>query len=185
MSAAEEAIDDAIVRRAAVGDRDAQRQIYEAFGGRMYRIAQRIVGESNAADVVQDAFIHVFEKLPSFRHESELGTWLHRLVVNEALQHLRRRGRSVMRTQTLMEHELAQTDESTRRHDLAEMLGQAMRLIEPELRLIFQLKEVDDLSYAQIAEMVGIPPGTVGSRLNRARRDLRHQLLNLGWEPSR
>ena len=65
----------------------------------------------------------------------------------------------------------------------AELLEVAMLRIEPELRVVFQLKEMDELPYSQIAEIVGIPEGTVGSRLNRARTELRDQLTQLGWEP--
>ena len=65
----------------------------------------------------------------------------------------------------------------------AELLEVAMLRIEPELRVVFQLKEMDELPYSQIAEIVGIPEGTVGSRLNRARTELRDQLPQLGWEP--
>lgn len=185
MSGNDETIGDDIICRAADKDRDAQRQIYEFFSGRVYRTVQRIVGESDAADVMQDAFVHLFEKLPLFRHESAFTTWLHRLVVNESLQHLRRRGRRTMRTQPLTHQDVAAGNRTSLTGELAEILARAMSQIEPELRQIFQLKEVDELTYAQIGEIVGIPEGTVGSRLNRARRELRDQLLNLGWEPSR
>ncbi len=183
MSNKDEAIEDEVIRRAAFGDRDAQREIYEVFGSRVLRTVQRIVGESDAADVMQDAFLHLFNRLPSFRHEAQFATWLHRLVVNEALQHLRKRGRSVMKTQPLSHENLTTSDRTSLASELSEILTRAMERIEPELRLIFQLKEVDELSYAQIGEIVGIPEGTVGSRLNRARRELRDQLQNLGWEP--
>ena len=66
--------------------------------------------------------------------------------------------------------------------DLKELLETALGRIDAELRLILELKELDRFKYSQIAEIVGIPEGTVGSRLNRARRELRHQLEALGWE---
>jgi RNA polymerase sigma-70 factor (ECF subfamily) len=88
-----------------------------------------------------------------------------------------------MRTQPLSHENLTTSDRTSLASELSEILTRAMERIEPELRWIFQLKEVDELSYAQIGEIVGIPEGTVGSRLNRARRELRDQLLNLGWEP--
>ncbi len=183
MSGNEESIESKILSRAAAGDRDAQRQIYERFSGRVYRTVFRIVGESDAADVMQDAFLHLFQRLSSFRFESAFTTWLHRLVVNESLQHLRRRGRRTIMTQPLTEQEVAADDTTSHADELTEILSQAMERIEPQLRLIFQLKEVDDLTYAQIGEIIGIPEGTVGSRLNRARRELRDQLMKLGWEP--
>ncbi len=183
MSSKDEVIEEEVICRAAVGDRDAPRQIYEAFGGRVLRTVRRIVGESDAADVMQDAILHLFDRLPSFRHEAQYATWLHRLVVNEALQHLRKRGRRVMKTRPLSHENLTTSDRFSLASELSEILARARERIEPELRLVFQLKEVDELSYAQIGEIVGIPEGTVGSRLNRARRELRDPLLNLGGEP--
>ena len=64
----------------------------------------------------------------------------------------------------------------------AELLEVALSRIDPELRIVFELKEVDELPYSEIAEIVGIPEGTVGSRLNRARTELRDHLTQLGWE---
>lgn len=87
-----------------------------------------------------------------------------------------------MKAHPLPRQEIASSDRLSFCGELAEVLSFAMERIEPELRLIFQLKEVDELSYAQIGEIVGIPEGTVGSRLNRARRELRDQMFNLGWE---
>jgi RNA polymerase sigma-70 factor, ECF subfamily len=181
MSSNEETAKEDLVCRAASGDRDAQRQIYETYGDRVYRTVQRIVGESDAADVMQNAFIHMFDKLSSFRNESTFITWLHRLVVNEALQHLRKRGRRTMKTQPLIQQDVA-VESNSLASEVVEIVTKAMERIEPDLRLIFELKEVEELSYAQIAEVVGIPEGTVGSRLNRARRELREQLLKLGWD---
>lgn len=180
MSANDTTAEEDLVYRAASGDRDAQRQIYETYGERVYRTVQRIVGESDAADVMQNSFVHLFGKLPSFRNESAFSTWLYRLVVNEALQHLRKRGRRTMKTQPLPQ-DVASKPASLVSEDV-EIVSKAMERIEPDLRLIFELKEIDELSYAQIAEIVGIPEGTVGSRLNRARRELREQLLKLGWD---
>lgn len=172
-----------IVRRAARGYRDAQRQIYETFGRRALSTIERIVGSSDAEDVLQDAFIHLFEKLSTFRFESEFSTWLHRLVVNEALQFLRKRGRKIMITESLSSESLDVRSRAIHSNEHIELLQAALSQIQPELRRIFEMKVLDELSYVQISEIVGIPEGTVGSRLNRARRELRNQLAQLGWEP--
>lgn len=181
MSTSSEGVDESIVGRAADGDRDAQRMIYEAYVGRVYRTVQRIVGENDAADVTQDTFLHLFDKLASYRREAAFTTWLHRLVVNEALQHLRRRGRRLAKMQPLPQQPVADRP-SSGADEVREILTEALERIEPDLRLILQLKEMDELSYGQIGEIVGIPAGTVGSRLNRARREMRAQLLQLGWD---
>jgi RNA polymerase sigma-70 factor (ECF subfamily) len=67
--------------------------------------------------------------------------------------------------------------------DDKELLEHALGLLDPELRSAFLLREVEGLSYSEIAEAVEIPAGTVGSRLNRARRELKQHLVELGWEP--
>lgn len=174
--------DDRTIRLAASGDRNAQRQIYEFFGDRVYRMILRVVGKTDADDVMQDAFVRLFQKLPSFRFESAFSTWLHRLVINEALQHLRKRGRNNMAIERLQLKQIEIVDRSQFAFEVAEILAKAMEHIEPELRRIFELKVIDELTYSQIGEIVGIPEGTVGSRLNRARRELRDQLFRLGWE---
>jgi RNA polymerase sigma-70 factor (ECF subfamily) len=69
------------------------------------------------------------------------------------------------------------------RDEHKELLEQALARIEPDLRSIFVLREVEELSYREIAEAIEIPEGTVGSRLNRARRELQQHLAELGWEP--
>ncbi|HMO16094.1 MAG: RNA polymerase sigma factor [Planctomycetaceae bacterium] len=171
-----------IVRRAARGDRDAQRQIYEHYGHRALSTIKRIVGSSDAEDVLQDAFIRLFDKLPTFRFESEFSTWMHRLVVNEALQRLRKRVQKVTNTESLPSEVLDTHNRGMNSQEDVEIIKMAMNQIQPELRRMFELKVLDELSYAQISEIIGIPEGTVGSRLNRARRELQNQLVQLGWE---
>lgn len=182
MEANKTVIDEQTVRLAASGDRDAFRKIYSIFGNRVYQTAQRIVGRTDADDVLQEAFIRLFQKLPSFRFESAFSTWLHRLVVNEALQHLRRQGQKKMTPGYVETDKFETSSESSAVSDAAELVPQAMKRIDPELRRIFELKVIDELTYSEISEIVGIPEGTVGSRLNRARRELRVQLVSLGWE---
>lgn len=172
-------IDARCIQLACNGDRDAQRVIYETLVERVHRLVLRIVGPEDAEDVTQNLFLHLFANLGSFRHEAEFSTWVHRMAVNEALQHLRRSRRRA--TVPLMPDDApqARADEGSDWKDLFET---ALSRIDADLRLILELKELEQMPYAQIAEIVGIPEGTVGSRLNRARRDLRVQLSALGWE---
>ena len=172
-------IDARCIQLASDGDRNSQRIIYETLVERVYRLVLRIVGQSDADDVTQDLFLHLFPKLKSFRHESEFATWIHRLAVNEALQHVRRARRHA--TVQLTPNNTART-EGDNASEWKELFETAMSRIDSELRLILELKELEKMSYLQIAQIMGIPEGTVGSRLNRARRELRDQLLTLGWE---
>ena len=172
-------VDDAVIQRAVDGDRLAQQTIYEALCDRVHRLVLRVVGESDVDDVTQDVFVHIFRKLGTFRRESEFTTWVHRLAINESLQHLRRvRRRSTIPLEENSMISRAAGNES----EIKELFETAFSRIDGELRLLLELKEVERLSYSKIAELIGIPEGTVGSRLNRARRDLREQLTALGWE---
>jgi len=182
MAGRDESINENIVKRASAGERAAQLDLYEYFRDRIFRLVRHIVGESDADDVTQECFLKVFAKLHTFRFESQFSTWLHRLVVNESLQHLRSRSRRKEYGQPILDEEMGHGAGAATIEN-AELLEVAMSRIEPELRVVFQLKEVDELPYSEIAEIVGIPEGTVGSRLNRARTELRDQLTQLGWEP--
>ncbi len=172
-------VHDEIIKLAKDGDREAQREIYDLLIERVHRLVGRIVGNSDVDDVTQDIFINVFAKLSSFRHDSKFTTWVHRLAVNDALQHLRRR-----RYATSVGIESAVTNEKllSDQMELKEIVDLAFARIDPELRSILELKDGQKLSYLEIADIVGVPIGTVGSRLNRARRELHDQLTALGWE---
>lgn len=171
-------VDAPCIQLAAQGDRAAQRMLYDSLVGRVYGLVLRIVGPNHAEDVTQDVFLRLFAKLGSFRHDSEFTTWVHRLAVNEALQYLRRLRRRA--TVPLVEDALPAPEQPD--VDLSELLEVALMQIDADLKMILELKEVEQLSYAEIAELLGIPAGTVGSRLNRARHDLREKLIALGWE---
>lgn len=163
------------------GDRTAQRRLYESFHRNVYRLMARMVGADEAPDLVQEVFFQVFRKIGQYSGRGRFDRWLYRLSVNEAFQHLRRR-RSRQHRSLVYEP----ADESVRgdeRVDRKELMEQALARLEPELRSICLLREIEELSYREIAETFGIPEGTVGSRLNRARRELREHLVSLGWEP--
>jgi RNA polymerase sigma-70 factor (ECF subfamily) len=158
----------------------AQRALVLATQDRVYRLLFRFLGEHDAEDVAQMVYLQVFQRVGQFRGDSAFTTWLYRLTVNEAMQHLRReRSR---RTRLL---NLDPQDEQPKRGDqeeARELLACALEKIDPELRSVFLLREVEKLSYSQIAETLQIPMGTVASRLSRAREELQEQLRRLGWD---
>ena len=132
-------------------------------------------------DLAQQVFLQAFRKIGQFSRKSQIGTWIYRVAVNEALQHLRKAKRS--RVQLLEQEPMDRSPDSHENVDDKELLEQAMGLLDPELRSAFLLREVEGLSYHEIANALEVPEGTVGSRLNRARRELRQHLTELGWEP--
>lgn len=181
---AEDAADDegvlaAIVAGCRQGDRAAQRGLYDVCQDRVYRVAVRMVGRQEADDITQQVFLQAFRSIGQFQGQSRIETWLYRLTVNECLQFVRRNRR--WRFASL---EWEPTDGSNRREEREqrELLDEALARLDPELRSIFVLKEVEQLSYREIAEAVQIPEGTVGSRLNRARRELQQHLSSIGFQ---
>lgn len=169
----------AVVKACQSGDRAAQRQLYDACHENVFRLAARMVGMQDAADVTQQVFLQTLRSLGQFNGRSRFKTWLYRLAVNEALQHLRRGQRWQFQT---LEWEPMGEESNQDNAEQKELLEQALLRIDPELRSVFLLKEVEGLSYQQIAETLQIPEGTVGSRLNRARRELKQQLSDLGFQ---
>jgi len=170
-----------LVQRSLRGGRSAQRALYEACHPTIFRLMCRMVGRQEADDLTQQVFLQAFRRLNQFGRRSRFETWLYRLAVNEALQYLRKENRH---KQQVLVHDVA---DHRRGHGEAlvdkELLECALERLDPELRSVFLLREVEQLGYRELAEVMDIPEGTVASRLNRARRLLQDHLVELGWEP--
>ena len=163
--------DEHIIELCVCGERSAQRQLYEYYCGRVYRLMYRMVGSAHADDLTQQVFLCVFHKLDKFQHRSTFSTWLFRVASNEALQFLRRQ-RPECRTSCLCDIAV-ETACATAQFDQRDLLEWALSQLEPDLRAIFLLRVIDELSYFEIAVSLDIAEGTVASRLSRARRCLR------------
>lgn len=159
-----------IIERCLRDEQDAQRQLYEQYCDRVYRLMYRMVGSSNADDLTQQVFLCVFHKLGTFQCKSSFATWLFRVATNEALQFLRRR-RPESRTLNLRE-KVVEPACATAQSDQRDLLEWGLSQLEPNLRAIFLLRVIDELSYFEIAMSLDIAEGTVASRLSRARRCL-------------
>ena len=150
---------------------ESQRQIYVQYRERVYRLMFHMVGWSYAEDLTQQVFLHVFQNLDKFHKRSSFSTWLYRVASNEALQFLRRKH---------LELQLPSPCECTDKRSSAtdqvdnhELLEYALSRLDPQLRAVFLLREIEGLVYYDIAMALDIAEGTVASRLNRARRCLR------------
>jgi RNA polymerase sigma-70 factor (ECF subfamily) len=173
------------IRFALQGNRQYQKQIYDLLAIRIYRVVRSIVGADHADDVTQDFFIHLFSRLSQFRFESSLETWAHRMAVNQSLQYLRKQKRDEARIEKWAQMGEMVSDANPHRvTEDAEMFERAMKMLSGEQRALLHMKEVDGLAYSSIAHTLNIPEGTVGSRLNKARSDLKNSLMQMGWEPS-
>lgn len=171
---------EALVAATRRGEASAFRQIYERCVRRVFGLAVRMVGREDAADVTQQSFLQLYRQLDQFRGGASFETWLYRVVVNESLQHLRQRKRKT--NERLVAEPSDQRVTSGHRMEQAELLELALQRLDPELRSLFLLREREGLSYRELADTLGIPEGTIGSRLNRARQELQQHLRGLGWE---
>lgn len=177
------------VTAAAAGDRRARQELYERHRDAVYRAALRITGRhEDALDVVQDAFIRAFEGLADFHGEAGFRTWVVRIASNRALDSLR--SRRVRRAASLDSGQddgspaalgPAARDDVTpgdglEREELADRVRAAIAALPPDQGRVFLLYAGGELTYGEIAEAVGIPIGTVMSRIFHARRRLRAML---------
>ena len=179
------------VTRSRDGDQDAFRVLVERYQGRAYRLAARLLGDSDLArDAVQEGFLKAYGSLGRFEGRSGFYTWLYRLVFNLCID-MKRRNRSSRHVEWNDEAaaRLAPTDDTPPdsgpaieldRGELRVALAQAVEQLPEEARRTLLLREVDGLSYAEIAKALGIPKGTVMSRLHHARRRVRQLLVEAG-----
>jgi len=174
-----EPLDAGIILRCQHGDRGAQQQLYEFYYRKVHQRMVRMTGGDQADDLTQRVFLQVFRSIGQFAGDARLETWIYRVATNEALQHLRQSRRHAAGP---MDWDPVDPNSDHRqRLEQRDLLQHSMQRLEPELRCIFLLREVENLSYREIAQTLGIPEGTVGSRLNRARSDLKRYLRELGW----
>jgi len=166
-----------VVRRAQQGDVEAFESLYRAHGPAVFAVARRMVGdEREARDLVQDIFVRAWERLASFRGDSSLGTWLHRLAVNLVVEKLRAARRDVLRF-TDDDADAAPTPRSDADAIDARLdLDVALATLPAGARVVFVLHDLEGYSHEEIAQMTGIAAGTARAQLWRARRHLMKKL---------
>ena len=163
---------DDVVRRAQQGDVDAFEQLYRLHSPAVYALCRRMVGdEHESRDLVQDVFVRTWQRLPTFRAQSALGTWIHRLAVNVVLEQLRSAKRETLRFLDDAQDDLP-APASEHHLDAAMDLDRALEHLPAGARSVFVLHDIHGYSHDEIAEMTGIAPGTARAQLWRARRAL-------------
>lgn len=167
-----------LIRLARSGDRTAFGEIVRTYQRRVFIVAARIVGErADAEDIVQDTFVRAWKSLDGFDDTRPLGPWLCTIAANRAKTHLQSRKRRA--TEELTEHVVApglRPDEEVRQSLTRSKVMQAMQELSEEQRAVLTLRVLEDLSYEEISAALGIPLGTVMSRLSRAREQMRQRL---------
>jgi RNA polymerase sigma-70 factor (ECF subfamily) len=175
--------DDLLLARWQRGDRDALEELFRRYRQVAYRVAHRLLGnEADALDAVQEAFVKALTHLPGFEGRSSFKTWLLRVVSNAALDFGRQRGRrEALRMDLLGPQQregvepliLLEPGRDLERIDLRNRLQGALAQLPPAQRQTFVLHAEAELSYREVAEILGISIGTVMSRLYYARQKLK------------
>lgn len=184
------ALDDtALVALARSGHRDAFRHIMRRCNQRLFRVARGVVGNDHEAeDVVQEAYSHAFEKLPDFRGEASLLTWMTRIVLNEAYGRLRQR-RSTVEVEAIEASQSADRiiafparfgsedpAAAAARAQIRRMVEHAIDGLPEPFRIVFVMREMEECTVEETARSLDLRPETVKTRLYRARRLLRAAL---------
>lgn len=180
-----------LIQQAAAGDTAAFEALVLRYQTQVYSLAYRMVGkEADAQDLAQEAFVRAWRALDSFQFSSQFSTWLYRLTSNICIDFLRsQKKRKHISLTVLQDDEQQQWDMPDRRplpEELMimtqeqEALAKAIATLDPEYRQVLILRIVNDCSYQQISEIMGIREGTVKSRLSRAREQLRKKLAQSG-----
>ena len=181
------------VARASRGDHEAFRVLVERYQSRAYGLALRILGDPDRArDALQEAFLKAYSALDRFEGRSGFYTWLYRLVFNQCID-MKRRDKSAGHLEWDDEvarevspdaapgaEGLAAPDRGLARTELREALGAAIESLPTDARRTLVMREIDGLSYAEIAAALEIPKGTVMSRLHYARKRMREALIERG-----
>ncbi|HEV3119751.1 MAG TPA: sigma-70 family RNA polymerase sigma factor [Gemmataceae bacterium] len=165
-------------------------ELVRRYQDRLYNTIVRLVGNAeDAQDVVQDAFVNAYQSLGNFKGDSQFFTWLYRIAVNTAIS-LKRKQRVVYSLRgghaedggsepvdnsdfSRPEHALEKTEQERR-------IQEALNRLSPEHRTVLVLKDIDGQKYEAMAETLGVPIGTIRSRLHRARIELREILERMG-----
>ncbi|MBR6413845.1 MAG: sigma-70 family RNA polymerase sigma factor [Oscillospiraceae bacterium] len=184
--------DKAIIERVLAGENDEFGKLVEAYQDRVYNLALRMCGNrDDAFDLAQEAFFRAWRGLSGFQFESAFSTWLFRLTTNVCLDFLRAKKRKPTVSLTVADDsdeepqldlpDLTQNPEALllAAEDRA-LVTRALNELPVEYRQILTMRAINDMTYAEICEVLKLREGTVKSRLSRARMALRNNLLQFG-----
>ncbi len=177
-----------LVRAAAGGDTEAFERLVRTYENKIYHLALRMCGSADeAADIAQEAFLAAWRGLPSFRGEAGFATWLYRLTSNAAIDYLRRQKKQ-RGDMSLDDEELGldavdsgpSPQETAEGSELRSAVAAGFNQLSEGHRQVLVLREIQGLSYEEIASVLELDIGTVKSRISRARSSLRKILLENG-----
>lgn len=185
---ADELHDELIVARIIAGERRLFGVLYQRYRARIVALAFGMTGQrEQAEDLTQEIFLRVYQRLGTFQGQAKFATWFYRIALNHCLNHCRNERRR-QRPLKVSDHPsgvlvelrpVEQADATLLRKEIQQQIRLALLSLKPELRVLLLLKEIEGLSYQEIAERLDWSCGTVASRLNRGRRLLACKLANL------
>jgi len=178
--------DQHLIAECLTGRTEAFGQLVVRYQNRLYNTLVHVLGSADEAqDVAQDAFVHAFQKLHSFRGESAFYSWLFRIALNAAVTRKRKNKRMKASLEAAKdaagieppdEHPSAEPSHALEQRERQNLVRQALSQLSEEFRTVLVLKEMEGLKYEEIADMVECPIGTVRSRIHRARAEMRQKL---------
>ncbi len=181
--------DQQLVQRVQAGDDKAFRELFELYNRRVYAVAFSVVkNQQDALDIVQDAFIKVHKHINTFQGTSSFYTWLYRIAMNLAIDHVRKVRRVVdfddrigVRDDAVKEPLMpsmgnGNPGKTVVRKELTKKINQALDSLPEYHKAVIMLREVEGLSYEEMAQILQVPKGTVMSRLFHARRKMQESL---------
>jgi RNA polymerase sigma-70 factor (ECF subfamily) len=178
----------ALVAAAKSGNIEAFEELVSRYESKIFRLAMNITrNREDAEDVMQDAFLKSYSHLNTFQGDSRFYTWLVRITVNEALMRLRKRRANqvsldepVATADDVMPREIEDwgpsPEQRYEQRELGTILSEVIEKLEPDYRMVFVLRDIEELSIEETAKLLGISVPAVKSRLLRARLKLRHKL---------
>lgn len=182
-----------LVRRLKQRDERAFREVVRLYQHRIYNLVYRMIGSrEEAEDIAQDVFVTVFKVIDTFRGDSQLSTWIYRIATNQCKNRIKYLGRRSQGRTTeldaaaereLQDHampaivtQVAGPDAVLEGLQLERIVQEGLAALDEEHRVLIVLRDVENLSYAEIASITGIAEGTVKSRLHRARMSLKARM---------
>ncbi|HEY0652302.1 MAG TPA: sigma-70 family RNA polymerase sigma factor [Chryseosolibacter sp.] len=173
--------EDELIKGCLKRDRNAQQALYDLYSSKMYALCYRYVRHAmEAEDVLVMAFTKIFDRIEQFKGEGSFEGWIRRVMVNEALTHLRKS--RAMYVETELEQADREPDyDRLSDHLEAEDLHKMIQELPPGYRLVFNMYAIDGYSHKEIAEQLGISENTSKSQLSRARTFLQKILMENDW----
>jgi len=166
-----------IIKACLRGESRAQAQLYEMYAGRLFALCLRYANnEDEAKDILQEGFIKIFDKLQQYKNKGSLEGWMRKIIVNTALEKIRRENRFVLvEDETMMENEQYKYEhvlEELGEKELLEMIQE----LSVQYRMVFNLYAIEGYSHKEISKKLNISEGTSKSNLSRARELLKSKI---------